>query len=68
MKNDPFAEAYARAISGCYAKESFPTKPAAEKVADRTRRRNKGVHLNTYKCSECSDWHIGTPSLIKERK
>lgn len=46
---------------GCNGKKGFDNPELARLIAAKTNRA-KGTNLNTYKCSFCTKFHIGTSS------
>lgn len=45
-------------LAQCAGKESYNSRPLAEKVAKRRNQRNR--RLNVYKCPHCRTWHMGS--------
>jgi hypothetical protein len=46
--------------SACEGKDKFASKPDAERVANRRRKKRSGaMRARAYRCPYCDHWHIG---------
>ncbi len=49
----------------CQGKQPFPTKDLAGRVAKSSNRKRDRA-LNVYRCPQCTQFHVGTPSRSKQ--